>query len=88
MPTPRDGLLTGVLRLAPLNSPASPATFLGLPIDNTSLFVSYTLHRDTDLDRMVTLNDFTRLAAAFGEASQWSGGDFDCDGSTTLADFT
>jgi len=66
----------------------SPATFLGQPIDNTSVLLRYTLYGDADLSGSVNLDDFTRLAAAFGTASVWTGGDFGYNGSTSLDDFT
>ncbi|HRK31069.1 MAG TPA: hypothetical protein PLD59_08320 [Tepidisphaeraceae bacterium] len=66
----------------------SPASFFGESIDTTSVLVAYTLYGDADLNRMVNLDDFTRLAANFGLASTWATGDFTYDGVTNLNDFT
>jgi|GEM_PF-1242033 len=67
----------------------SPPTFLGEPIDATTILLRYTLTGDADLSGSVNLDDFTRLAAGFGSiGSTWTSGDFNYDGVTTLDDFT
>ncbi|HRK32812.1 MAG TPA: right-handed parallel beta-helix repeat-containing protein [Tepidisphaeraceae bacterium] len=43
---------------------------------------------DTNWDGQVNLDDFTALAAGFGNPSNIASGDFDFDGVTTLNDFT
>jgi len=43
---------------------------------------------DASLDGVVDLDDFTRLAPAFGMISTWTSGDFNYDGVTDLDDFT
>ena len=70
-----------------LNGPA--ATFAGEAIDDTAVLVRYTLYGDTDLDAGVSINDFNRLAAAFGTAAgrTWLDGDFDYDGGVSINDF-
>jgi len=67
----------------------SPPTFLGEPIDATTILLRYTLTGDADLSGSVNLDDFTRLAAGFGSiGSTWTSGDFNYDGFTNLDDFT
>ncbi len=65
-----------------------PATFAGQPVDETSVLIRFTLPGDADMSGGVNLNDFTRLAAAFGASSTWASGDFNYDGVTNLDDFT
>jgi len=65
-----------------------PATFVGQPIDGTSLLLRLTVAGDANLDRAVNLDDFTSLAARFGFSSYWAQGDFNYDGVTNLDDFT
>jgi hypothetical protein len=66
-----------------------PATFGGQQVDNTSLLIGFTRFGDANLDGVVNLADFNRLAANFGIASgaAWSQGDFTYDGIINLADF-
>jgi hypothetical protein len=65
-----------------------PATFGGYSIDNTSLLVAYTRAGDANLDGIVNLADFNRLASHFGAAGEfWSHGDFNYDGMVNLGDF-
>ena len=53
-----------------------------------AILVRYTRYGDADLDRVVTLNDFNRLAASFGAtAAHWDDGDFNYDASVNLNDF-
>ena len=67
----------------------SPATWLGQPVDITSILIRHTLYGDTNLSGAVDLADFSRVAAAFNTAvPRWSFGDFDYDGVVTLADFS
>ena len=66
-----------------------PATFLGESVDDTSVLLRYTRYGDADLDGVVNLNDFNRLAANFGlsAGARWSQGDFNYDGVVNLNDF-
>ena len=66
-----------------------PATFLGESVDDTSLLLRYTRYGDADLNGVVNLNDFNRLAANFGltGGALWSQGDFNYDGNVNLNDF-
>ena len=65
-----------------------PATFEGQSIDSTTVVISHTLSGDTNLDGLVNLNDFNRLAANFGGTDRrWSQGDFDFNGAVNLNDF-
>lgn len=66
----------------------NPATFLGQPIDGTSLLLRYTLYGDADLSGTVDVADFSALAARFNTpVDRWSRGDFDYDGLAGIADF-
>lgn len=64
-----------------------PATFAGESIDATTILLRYTLQGDTNLDRVVNITDFARLAANFNTTQNWSGGDFNYDGSVNISDF-
>ena len=67
----------------------SPATFLGENIDNTTALVRFTRFGDANLDGQVNLQDFNRLAGAFGTTGTglWTQGDFNYDGNVNLQDF-
>lgn len=67
----------------------SYTTFYGDPVDNTALLVVWTRYGDADLNNVVNLTDFNRLAANFGTAAGavWSQGDFNYDGNVNLGDF-
>ncbi len=62
--------------------------FAGVPVDGDAVLFRYTRQGDADLNGTVALDDFTRLAAAFGGAGEWSQGDFNFDGLVNLDDFT
>ena len=66
-----------------------PATFGGQPVDDTSVLVAYTRYGDANLDGQVNLQDFNRLANAFGATGTavWTQGDFNYDGNVNLQDF-
>jgi hypothetical protein len=65
-----------------------PQMFGGYLIDDTSLLVTYTRYGDANLDGIVNLADFNRLASHFGAAGEsWSHGDFNYDGTVNLTDF-
>ncbi|HRK31469.1 MAG TPA: hypothetical protein PLD59_10355, partial [Tepidisphaeraceae bacterium] len=66
----------------------SPSSFLGQPIDSTSLLLRPTIYGDANLDLTVNLDDFTILASNFGLIRSWTGGDFDYNGLVNLNDFT
>jgi hypothetical protein len=89
------GIVSSVARVAPRFALAYStagqvgiSNFLGEPVDTTDVLVRYTYGGDADLSLSVNLDDFTRLAAAFGTSSVWSSGDFNYDGVTNLDDFT
>ncbi|HRK31588.1 MAG TPA: autotransporter-associated beta strand repeat-containing protein [Tepidisphaeraceae bacterium] len=65
-----------------------PATAIFGTTSGTDVLVRYTLQGDADLSGGVSLDDFTALAAAFGNAGGWSSGDFNYDGVVNLDDFT
>ena len=68
--------------------PTFPATFSGQNVDNTSVLIAFTRFGDANLDGLVNLADFNRLASNFGSTSAvWSQGDFTYDGTVNLADF-
>ena len=65
-----------------------PATFMGESIDATTLLVRLVRNGDADLSGTVGLDDFNRLAAAFGSTNAlWDDGDFNYDGTMNLSDF-
>lgn len=74
--------------LAEASDIGSPATFLGQPIDSTSLLMRLTLYGDTNLDAIVNVTDFSTVAANFNLAGRWSKGDFNYDGIVNIADFS
>ena len=66
-----------------------PATFLGMQVDADTVLVRRTRYGDANLDGQVNLQDFNRLASAFGTTGTavWSQGDFNYDGNVNLQDF-
>lgn len=64
-----------------------PATFAGVTVDATSLLLRHTLAGDANLDRAVTIADFSVLAANFNQQAYWARGDFNYDLTTGIADF-
>ena len=65
-----------------------PATFAGQQVAATASLVRYTRYGDADLNGVVNLLDFNRLAANFnGTNKVWSQGDFNYDGNVNLLDF-
>jgi hypothetical protein len=65
-----------------------PATFAGVLVDDTAVLVRLARYGDANLDGLVNLEDFNRLAANFGSsAALWSGGDFNYDQIVNLDDF-
>jgi len=77
----------GDVRLFDANTPAIP--LLGQLCRSSDLIMTYTLRGDADLNGVVNLDDFTRLAAGFGLTDQvWATGDFNYDGTVSLDDFT
>ena len=65
-----------------------PATFSGQSVDNTSILVAFTRFGDANVDGLVNLTDFNRLASNFGGTDRvWSQGDFNYDGLVNLTDF-
>ena len=65
-----------------------PRLFLGHSIDSSTVIIAFTRYGDSNLDRVVNLDDFNRLAANFGSTNAvWSMGDFTYDGAVNLDDF-
>lgn len=63
-------------------------TFLGVPVLATDSLIRFTLYGDANLDGVVNLPDFNRLAANFGSTNAvWRQGDFNYDGLVNLQDF-
>jgi hypothetical protein len=63
--------------------------FAGASVDGTTVLLRYTLRGDANLSGSVNLDDFTRLAAGFGQpGALWSTGDSNYDGVVNLDDFT
>ena len=62
--------------------------FNGIPISGLDVILDHTLAGDTNLDHVVNLSDFNRLAAAFGQnPAQWVNGEFNYDAAVNLSDF-
>ncbi len=60
----------------------------GIAISGNDIVLDHTIYGDVNLDHLVNLADFNRLAANFGQAGRvWAQGDFNYDGSTALPDF-
>jgi hypothetical protein len=66
--------------------PGSPTTFLGQPIDSTSVVMRWTYSGDADLNGTVNFDDLLRLAARYNQAGTWSQGDFNNDGVVNFDD--
>ncbi len=60
----------------------------GFTINPGDTLLRYTLDGDANLDAAVNLDDFTRLAAAFGSGNRWVQGDSNYDSAVNLNDFT
>ena len=66
-----------------------PGQFAGQSIDSTSVLARYTLAGDGNLDGVVTIQDFSNLAANFGQAGKrWFLGDFNFSGTVDISDFS
>ena len=66
--------------------PSVPAIFGA--VDTTAVLFRQTRYGDANLDGLVNLSDFNRLAANFGSTSgDWSKGDFNYDSNVNLSDF-
>ncbi len=67
---------------------ASGGAFQGVLVDGSAVLVRFTRHGDANLDGLVNLSDFNRLASNFGGSGKgWSQADFNYDGAVNLADF-
>ena len=67
---------------------AVATTFDGLPVSASTVLVRATLYGDTNLDRMVTAADYTRLdAGAVNGLTGWVNGDFNYDGVVDGTDY-
>jgi hypothetical protein len=66
-----------------------PASFANTTVDSSSVLVRYTVAGDANLDRAVTTEDFTALAAHFNQSGNvnWNDGDFNYDGIVNALDF-
>lgn len=64
-----------------------PGSFLGEPVDATTVLIRYTLLGDANLDATVNIADFSRLAAHFNAPARWFNGDFTYDGVAGIGDF-
>jgi hypothetical protein len=67
---------------------ASGGVFEGVLVDGSAVLVRFTRHGDANLDGIVNLQDFNRLASNFGGSGKgWSQADFNYDGVVNLNDF-
>jgi hypothetical protein len=63
-------------------------SFDGEALDGTTVVIAYTAAGDANLDRVVNLADFNRLASNFGQIGRtWVQGDFNYDEIVNLGDF-
>jgi len=69
-------------------SEVGAAAFFGSAVAAGDFLIRYTLYGDADLSGGVNLDDFTRLAAAFGTPANWSRGNSNYDANVNLDDFT
>jgi hypothetical protein len=69
--------------------PPTATQFVGQVIAFQAVLVRYTRYGDANIDGQVNLQDFNRLATAFGTTGTalWSQGDFNYDGNVNLQDF-
>ena len=66
-----------------------PAVFFDQLVRDQDVLIRYTFAGDADLNGTVNLNDFTMLAANFGETGRvFSEGNFNYDAGVDLNDFT
>ena len=64
------------------------ALFLGNVVDDTAVLLRFVRYGDADLNGVVNLIDFNKLAANFNTSGKvWSQGDFNYDGNVNLLDF-
>jgi hypothetical protein len=71
-----------------LGSQIAPISSGPFSIAAGDTLLRYTLDGDADLNGAVNLNDFNRLAAAFGQSNKiWTDGDSNYDGNVNLLDF-
>jgi autotransporter-associated beta strand protein len=62
--------------------------FLGTNVQPTDIVIRWARFGDANLDGIVNLNDFNRLASNFGQSGKvWATGDFNYDGIVNLGDF-
>jgi autotransporter-associated beta strand protein len=71
------------------NAVLNRTTFLGEPVGGDDVLIRYTRTGDANLDAVVNLQDFNRLASNFGVSSgaYWHQADFNYDGRVNLQDF-
>jgi hypothetical protein len=71
-----------------LGSEIAPTSISSFAIAPGDIVLRYTLNGDANLDQLVNLADFNRLAANFGQANRaWTSGDWTYDGIANLTDF-
>ena len=66
----------------------SPATFLGEPVDATTVLIRYTRAGDMNLDGITNLGDFSILGANYNNPGRWATGDVNYDGLVGIGDFS
>jgi hypothetical protein len=71
-----------------LASDLGVTSFMGQPIDGTTVLAGTTLYGDTNLDRIVNIIDFSALASNFNTPGLWHEGDFNFDGAISILDFS
>jgi hypothetical protein len=66
----------------------SPTTYLGEPIDATTVLIRYTRAGDANLDGITNIGDFSIVGANFNQAGRWATGDVNYDGQVNIGDFS
>lgn len=65
-----------------------PASYAGIMVDDSSVLFRYTLYGDANLNRKVSIDDFSVQAANFNlSPRRWTDGNFNFDAGVTIADF-
>lgn len=93
-----DGIISGAIASDPTGFSAvgyarvsdislSMTSFMGQAVDSNDVVVRYTVAGDADLNAIVTISDFARLASSFNTTGDWIKGDFNYDGLVNISDF-
>lgn len=76
----------GIGEVSAIFSGSAPPTFLGQPVDATTVAARYTFLGDTNLDGRVDIVDLGILASHWQQSGPWTSGDFNYDGTVDIVD--